>query len=862
MATWTGTIEDDVYVGTAADDTLNGLAGNDTISGLAGNDIISGDEGSDSLDGGEGNDSLIGGSGDDYLVGGSGSNSFDGGSGDDYFRSTSLTDTANGGDGIDTFSGNYSNQTAAIAVSQTGSTINISTSNSSTSSISNIEIFEFAGGSGNDNVNFSGATNWRVVLYGNTGNNTLIGGAGDDILEGGTGGKNTLTGGAGNDYFTARSDRDVIDGGTGIDQLTLNYFDAANLAAGVNLTFSSNGATTTNTGSISNIEQLDRFSGTLRDDIVNASAFTPTANGNPFISWYADRGNDQIIGTAIADYISGGAGNDQLNGGSGDDQIDGGYGADTLIGGFGNDVIDGDADYSADPGDIDGNDTAIYVGARNTFTIARIDDYRGTSWQIVDNDITTGGNEGTDTLQNVELVTFNGGSPTTLTLSQLIGELTDTNSVINTVGLNQTSGSVGIQAQAIDGNGQSVSYSLVDNASGKFTINANTGIVSVASGAVFNTIQPYQITVRAAAADGSLTQQIFELNTAIENRGTTALIVDSANTYVADNGSSTIAITYNGAAIGPTSYAGWEVIGAEIVGTDVNAMWKSSGGIYWLSSNTNTGGIISDVVAYETSFQQDFNGDGTIGATTLIEQAGTTRLSINSSNYYVANNGTGDVVITYGGNPVATNSFAGWRIIGAEIVGAEVKAMWQYTSGLYWYSTNTNTGGIVTGSDYEFDFQQDFDGDGLITQLGSNSNNTLNGGTSRDRLVGLGGNDTLNGSAGDDVLLGGSGNNNLAGGIGRDVFFYDATALTSGLAGLATRDEITDFNPSDDRVDLRSLLQALTATSTDVRFNPVNAGRTAIQIDLNRSATGEQWADLAYVGVSSSSLTRGGNVLV
>jgi hypothetical protein len=120
----------------------------------------------------------------------------------------------------------------------------------------------------------------------------------------------------------------------------------------------------------------------------------------------------------------------------------------------------------------------------------------------------------------------------------------------------------------------------------------------------------------------------------------------------------------------------------------------------------------------------------------VIESKGTTTLSVNSAGQYVANNGGADVNILYGNSAVRPDSFPGWSVIGAEIAGAVVKAMWKTTNNQYWYSTNTNSGGTVTDiASYEFTFKQDFDGDGFVAQVSTAGNDTATGTTGKDAFV-------------------------------------------------------------------------------------------------------------------------------
>lgn len=91
---------------------------------------------------------------------------------------------------------------------------------------------------------------------------------------------------------------------------------------------------------------------------------------------------------SVIENANGGTGNDTITGNSAANQLTGAFGNDTLDGGGGNDTLDGGA----------GTDTAVMQGMRSSFTITK-----GTSgFIIVDNS----GSLGTDTLSNIETVSF------------------------------------------------------------------------------------------------------------------------------------------------------------------------------------------------------------------------------------------------------------------------------------------------------------------------------------------------------------------------------------------------------------------------------------------------------------------------
>jgi VCBS repeat-containing protein len=145
------------------------------------------------------------------------------------------------------------------------------------------------------------------VLVAGTGNNIINAGDGNDVLTAGSG-NNELHGGAGNDLLFSGQGNDILDGGTGID--TASY---AHATAGVTVDLSLLGAQNTlgaGTDTLTGIENLI---------------------GSNF--------NDTLTGDASNNVINGGLGNDILRGGGGDDLLIGGLGNNTLTGGTGADTF-------------------------------------------------------------------------------------------------------------------------------------------------------------------------------------------------------------------------------------------------------------------------------------------------------------------------------------------------------------------------------------------------------------------------------------------------------------------------------------------------------------------------------------------
>lgn len=786
----------------------------------------------------------------------------------------------------------------------------------------------YNGTSGNDTAD---GLNGDDTLNGNAGDDTLNGGNGQDTINGGDGNDrilggdrfvpNNLNGDAGNDSIDSTYIGDRIDGGTENDLLEGGYLFFSSIL-GVRIIFDANNvAAPTTTGAfpvvglIQNIETL-YFDGTNQNDVLDASAASLNLTQQGF--WRGWGGADLLVGGNGQEIISGGNGDDSLFGGNGDDEIFGDAGNDTLNGDGGNDALQDFAGinlFSGGSGDdiLNGGidiDTAKYNGARNTYTIERINN---NEWIITDIAPNTDGDDGQDRLRDIEILQFSGNN--LIPVSDLVGNLVDADAITNSITENAPNGTVisGLALSLSNSNTGTI-YSLFDNAGGRFAINANSGVVTVAdsTGLDYEAQTSHSITVQATAANGSFTKKTFTIqvndvsflpleqdgmvdlvlgedgsyvaidpttNTSIGplvyNNGTTDnritptsypgwevvgaervnddpngtieymwqngsnfwystnldtgnLISDNSELmakefdfeqdfngdgnigalpstiesfgqitlktnelgfYIANDGFTDTPITYNGAPVDSTTFAGWKVVGAELVndlplinGGEVAYMWQN-GSSFWYSTINNPGNPVSgdDLLFQETEFEQDFNGDGITGLINgvTIESAGSTTLKGNFIGFYVANNGGTDIEITYADTPIGPETYPGWHILGAEIDGSDVKAMWRSNTGLFWYSTNNNSGSLVNPEAYEFTFQQDFDNDGYITQIGTS------------------GNDILFGNGLNDRFLSGTGYDILTGGDGNDLFVY---------GGLVGNDEITinDF-ASGDLLDITSL---------------------------------------------------------
>lgn len=164
----------------------------------------------------------------------------------------------------------------------------------------------------------------------------VVGGAGDDVLNGRVG-ANSLRGAGGADTLNGRDGDDTLTGGTGPDQLaggdgtdTASY---AERTAGVTVTLD-HAANDGNADDVpgDNVQTENVLTGSGDDAVTGDGKFNEIDTG---------AGEDSVEAGASPDTIGGGPGNDTLNGEDGNDTVDGASGNDFLASGRNHDVLNG-----------------------------------------------------------------------------------------------------------------------------------------------------------------------------------------------------------------------------------------------------------------------------------------------------------------------------------------------------------------------------------------------------------------------------------------------------------------------------------------------------------------------------------------
>jgi Ca2+-binding RTX toxin-like protein len=384
------------------------------LRGSDGNDDLRGNTGFQRLLGGYGNDLLLGGDGADVLEGYDGqsgdvfnlttlytdNDSLDGGAGNDLLRGDFGNDTLSGGTGSDTMEGGTGNDTYYV---ESAGDVVAETVAGSGGGVDTVMSWLTAYTLGSNVENGRILANGGANLTGNTLNNVLYAGAGNNILDGSNGtdgvsyayaaagvtvslasslaqstvgaGSDTilrienLFGSNFNDRLTGNSGANTLDGGAGADTMTggdgsdvYSVDNTGDVISETNATASIGGTDTVN----SSLAAYTLATNVENGRIVATSAANLTGNsGNNVL--YAGAGNNILDGSSGTDSVSYayaaagitvtlannlaqstvGSGSDtllsieNLTGGNFNDSLAGNGGNNTLTGGLGKDVLTG-----------------------------------------------------------------------------------------------------------------------------------------------------------------------------------------------------------------------------------------------------------------------------------------------------------------------------------------------------------------------------------------------------------------------------------------------------------------------------------------------------------------------------------------
>lgn len=393
---------------------------------------------------------------------------------------------------------------------------------------------------------------------------------------------------------------------------------------------------------------------------------------------------------------------------------------------------------------------------------------------------------------------------------------------------NAANGTVVGVASASDPDGDALSYSLVDDAGGRFTIDPATGEITVADGSLldFEDASSHDITIRVVDSAGNATENTWTLEVDDSNEGPTDISLTSNS--VAEN-------VADGTVVGTAS------------ATDPDAgeaftytLTDDAGGRFGIDPNT---GVVTVADGSQLNFEDTASHNVTIRVT---DSGGNTYDEVMAIDLTDVNEGPTDATLS--ANSVTENAANG-TVIGT-VTGIDPDAGESFTfsltddaNGRFAIDPNAGVITVADGSRLDYETATSHNVTVRVTDSGGNTYDevmTLNIGNltgdadiegttgaedwtgtgnaetynlddGDDRIKAGSGDDTLlGGEGGDDILMGGSGDDTLYGGAGGDELRGDggidtASYITSdegvtvnlatgtGSGGDATSDTLTDI---------------------------------------------------------------------
>ncbi len=224
---------------------------------------------------------------------------------------------------------------------------------------------------------------------------------------------------------------------------------------------------------------------------------------------------------------------------------------------------------------------------------------------------------------------------------------------------------------------------------------------------------------------------IDENLTVIENNGAYQLAVTGDGAYLISNGLGTsVTLKMNSWDVTTATFAGWSALQAEATATGFTALWQGPNGDYAIWQTDSDGNYLGSkawpaslIKEIEPLFVADVDGDGNIGASKLIEDAGAYELSTNIVGAYQISDGSGTpVTLKLNSADVTVATFAGWSPLQAEATATGFKVLWQAPDGGYAIWQTDAAGNYLSSKNWpaslvkqiEPSFAADIDGDGQV----------------------------------------------------------------------------------------------------------------------------------------------------
>ena len=410
-----------------------------------------------------------------------------------------------------------------------------------------------------------------------------------------------------------------------------------------------------------------------------------------------------------------------------------------------------------------------------------------------------------------------------------VGPVSDNDATANTIGESAANGTaVGITALATDADAtDTVTYSLTDDAGGRFAIDANSGVITVADTSLldYETATSHDVTVQALSTDGSTSSQTFTVNLTDDTS-------EASVSPVSDNDATANSISEsaaNGTAVGVTALA----TDADATDTVTYSLTDDAGGRFAIDANT---GVITvadtSLLDYETATSHDVTVQALSTDGSTSSQTFTVNLTDDTSESSVSavsdNDATANTVSESAANGTAVGVTA--LAIDADATDTVTYSLTDDASGRF--AIDANSGAITVADtsllDYETATSHDVTVQALSTD-GSTSSQTftvnLTDDTSEAAVGPVSDNDATANSISESAV------NGTAVGVTAMATDADATdTVTYSLTGDAGGRFAIDANSGVITVADTSLLDYETATSHDVTVQALSTdGSTSSQ---------------------------------